>query len=84
VTVFPEVWENAITRIAAAAEQQDLAKKLYKDPWGMPYFLDENEWEVFNEGLRLDNLLSFGPDKWLAWWDDIIGINRSYSMYDAY
>jgi prepilin-type N-terminal cleavage/methylation domain-containing protein len=56
-------WINAINAIAAAASTTlpIKAADYYRDPWGSPYYLDENENTTF--GCQVyDALVSPGPD----------------------
>ena len=62
-------WTSALTKIqAAAGGSVDGLTNLDRDPWGSPYFLDENE----DEGdCRIDVLRSVGPDGAFNTTDDI-------------
>lgn len=42
-----------------------------RDPWGSPYFLDENEYEYVADPCRRDLLRSAGPDKNFGGTDDL-------------
>lgn len=51
-------WEFSINAIAVAAgEDASVAEPYYRDPWGNPYLLDENEGEGGN-WCRIDKLSS--------------------------
>jgi hypothetical protein len=57
-------WVAAINAIAAAASTSlpIKASELYRDPWGSPYYLDENE-NTGTFGCQVyDALVSPGPD----------------------
>jgi prepilin-type N-terminal cleavage/methylation domain-containing protein len=56
-------WVAAINAIALAASSsvQIKASDYYRDPWGSPYYLDENENTTFNCRVY-DALVSPGPD----------------------
>jgi prepilin-type N-terminal cleavage/methylation domain-containing protein len=43
----------------------------FRDPWGSPYLLDENELEYVADPCRMDGLRSAGLDKKLGTADDI-------------
>lgn len=62
-------WVSAANAIGAAAANTDLSK-MYRDPWGAPYILDENEGE--GGGCVADNIRSLGPDSMWATSDDIL------------
>lgn len=69
-------WEFAIDALVIAADPtQSSGSALYRDPWGSPYVLDENEGELGNADCRVNTLLSAGPNRSVdGGGDDIIFI----------
>jgi prepilin-type N-terminal cleavage/methylation domain-containing protein len=68
-------WENAIDTLSAASDPNLSGSSFYRDPWGSPYVLDENEGENFPRDCRVNTLLSAGPNRIVdGGGDDIIFI----------
>ena len=67
-----ERWHRAIDRITAASDLLSDSASLYRDPWGSPYLLDENEGEVAANPCRIDALRSAGADGLRSTADDYI------------
>lgn len=55
-------WKQAIDRMAAELDYIGDPEVFYRDPWGSPYLLDENEGEFSTNLCRRDYLQSVGPD----------------------
>jgi len=65
-------WESAINAIAANSSYISDPSQFYRDPWGSPYFIDENELEFPPPGeCRPDNIRSVGPDRIWGTGDEI-------------
>jgi len=56
-------WNNVINKIVLPVG--------FRDSWGSPYLLDENELEFIANPCRMDSLCSAGPDKRYMTADDI-------------
>lgn len=59
------LWKSAIEDIASQSLLLDNVEALYRDPWGTPYLIDENELEYPGPTppmCRRDRLLSVGAD----------------------
>lgn len=67
-------WEVAIDSLVNAEDpSQSSGSALYRDPWGAPYVLDENEGEGGVNDCRVNTLLSAGPNRTVdGGGDDII------------
>lgn len=63
-------WAEALDAIVLAA--QEPAANLYRDSWGSPYLLDENEGVTAGTPCVQDMLRSVGPDGLFNTSDDII------------
>jgi len=65
-------WESAIDAIAANSIylSNTNASQLYRDPWGSPYVLDENEGEFSANPCRADLIRTVGPDRTYGTSDD--------------
>jgi prepilin-type N-terminal cleavage/methylation domain-containing protein len=62
-------WKNAIKKIGDASIFYSDIKNITRDPWGSPYFLDENETEGGN--CNADTIRSLGSDGLQNTSDDI-------------
>ena len=56
-------WQDAIENIVTEYDPNSDASGFYRDPWGSPYLLDENEGEYPSNPCRRDVLYSAGPDR---------------------
>ena len=65
-------WHTSINRIALASDLLSDGSSLYRDPWGSPYLLDENEGEVPSNPCRDDVIRSAGADGLRGTADDYI------------
>jgi prepilin-type N-terminal cleavage/methylation domain-containing protein len=65
-------WQTAIDRINDNTTYFSDASGFYRDPWGSPYVLDENENEFPHNLCRRDYLLTVGADGRLSTADDFI------------
>ncbi len=73
-------WVNSLTLISNASDGY-LANSagLYRDPWGSPFMLDENETEGGNCSVY-DSFLSAGPDGIRDNSDDVFGQTIPHSV----
>jgi len=73
-------WVSAVDKIVSAAGPvyKDIGLSLYRDPWGSPYILDENEGEFPLEYCRRDYVFIAGPDRNMGGSDNIV-INLPYT-----
>ena len=62
----------AIDAIANSSIYISDASNFYRDPWGSPYLIDENEMEFSHDLCRADALRSVGADKIYGTSDDIV------------
>ncbi|MFT7644666.1 MAG: prepilin-type N-terminal cleavage/methylation domain-containing protein [Candidatus Paceibacteria bacterium] len=65
-------WRETIDRITLASDLLQDSSDLYRDPWGSPYLLDENEMEFSTDPCRRDSLSSVGEDGLRGTADDYI------------
>lgn len=55
-------WKSSIDAISSQSLLLDRVDGLYRDPWGTPYLIDENELEFTGDLCRRDRLWSVGAD----------------------
>lgn len=64
-------WQYAINSLSTAYSTEQNPDIFYKDIWGSPYLINENEGEFAYNPCRRDTLSSAGPDRIAFTGDDI-------------
>ena len=64
-------WVNVLTKVQAATGGIVQNLNMFRDPWGSPYLLDENEGEQVGNPCVADQLTTYGPDGMSGGGDDI-------------
>lgn len=71
-SVCYSTWKESIDRISDYSSYISDPSIFYRDPWGSPYMLDENEGEFSGDPCRRDLIFSAGPDGVIHTSDDSV------------